>query len=153
MDRDSLRSSIVAGRARLDAALAGYDDEAMLDRLDADWTRKDVLAHIAAWERRVVELLDALRRGETTIGVSDTDALNAEFLARDRDLPLRDVRVGERAAYEGMLAAIDGATDEELFDARHFGWTEGEPFANWFRANSDEHYDEHLEQLTRAAAS
>ena len=164
MDRDSLRSSIVAGRARLDAALAGYDDDAMLDHLDADWTRKDVLAHLAAWERRVVELLDALRRGDvdrplprpghvTTIGVRDTDALNAEFLARDRDLPLRDVRVAERAAYEAMLAAIDGASDEELFDSRHFGWTEGDPFADWFRANGDEHYDEHLEQLTRPARS
>ena len=153
MDRDSLRSSIVAGRARLDAALAGYDDDAMLDHLDADWTRKDVLAHLGAWERRVVELLDALRRGDTTIGVRDTDALNAEFLARDRDLPLRDVRVAERAAYEAMLAAIDGASDEELFDSRHFGWTEGDPFADWFRANGDEHYDEHLEQLTRPARS
>jgi hypothetical protein len=151
MDRDSLRSSIVAGRARLDATLAGYDDEAMLDQLDAEWTRKDVLAHLAAWERRVVELLTALRRGETTIGVTDTDALNAEFLARDRDLPLRDVRVGERAAYEAMLGAIDGATDEELFDGRHFAWTKGDPFANWFRENGDEHFDEHLEQLTRPA--
>jgi hypothetical protein len=26
-----------------------------------------------------------------------------------------------------MLAAIDGAADEELFDGSHFAWTEGDP--------------------------
>ena len=58
---------------------------------------------------------------------------------------------GERAAYRAVLAAIEGATDEELFDAHHFGWTEGDPFADWFRGNTDEHYDEHLGQLTGPA--
>ena len=58
---------------------------------------------------------------------------------------------GERDAYRSVLTAIDGATDEELFDGGHFGWTEGDPFADWFRGNTDEHYQEHLEQLTRAA--
>jgi hypothetical protein len=50
-----------------------------------------------------------------------------------------------------MLAAIDDASDEELFDGDHFGWTDGDPFADWFRGNGDEHYDEHLEQLGRTA--
>ena len=34
MDRSSLRDAIEAGRARLDAALARYDDAAMLERVD-----------------------------------------------------------------------------------------------------------------------
>ena len=50
-----------------------------------------------------------------------------------------------------MLAAIDRASDEELFDGTHFAWTNGDRFADWFRANGDEHYDEHLAQLTRPA--
>jgi len=50
-----------------------------------------------------------------------------------------------------MLAAIDGAADEELFDGSHFAWTDRDRLADWFRSNGDEHYDEHLEQLTRSA--
>ena len=44
-------------------------------------------------------------------------------------------------------------SDEELFDGSRFAWTNGDPLADWFRGNADEHYDEHLEQLTRPARS
>lgn len=149
MDRSSLRDTIEAGRARLDAALARYDDAAMMDRVDDEWTRKDVLAHLEAWERRVVDLLGGLRGGELTHDAVETDELNARFHARDRDRALAEVRASEAEAYRALLAAIDGASDEELFDGSHFAWTDGDPLAGWFRGNGDEHYDEHLEQLTR----
>lgn len=151
MDKPTLLELIKAGRARLDAALAGLADEAMLDRVDDTWTRKDVLAHLEAWERRVVDLLERLRAGEAPAERVETDELNARFHAADRDRSLADVRAGERAAYERMAATIEGARDEELFDGDHFAWTEGDPLVDWFRGDSDEHYDEHLEQLTRPA--
>jgi hypothetical protein len=151
VNRTSLLGTIVEGRGRLDAALATIPDAAMLERVDDTWTRKDVVAHIEAWERRVVDLLERLRTGEAPSDRVETDELNARFHAADRDRPLADVRAGERAAYERLLAAIESAADEELFDVGHFAWTEGDPLADWFRSNGDEHYDEHLEQLTRPA--
>ncbi|HEY8631680.1 MAG TPA: ClbS/DfsB family four-helix bundle protein [Candidatus Limnocylindrales bacterium] len=151
MDRPTLRRHLDAGRTRLDAALAGFSDEAMLDRIDDEWTRKDVLAHIEAWERRVVDLLERLRTGDALAEQVETDELNARFHAANQDRSLADVRSGERAAYDRMLAAIDGAADEELFDGSHFAWTDGDRLADWFRSNGDEHYDEHLEQLIRPA--
>ena len=150
MDRSTLRAAIEAGRSRFEDALARYDDGSMLDRVEGEWTRKDVLAHVEAWERRLLELAAALRRGEPPPDDVETDELNDRFFVANRDRPLADVRAGERDAYQRMLATIDTASDEELFDGRHFAWTDGDPFADWFRANGDEHYDEHLEQLTRA---
>ncbi len=151
MDRRTLRAQIEAGRDRFDGALAGLGDDAMLERIDEEWTRKDVVAHVEAWERRVVRLFAGLRTGAPIDGDEETDSLNARLYVQDRDRSLADVRSGERAAYEAMLAALDDASDEELFDPKHFVWTDGDPFAEWFRANGDEHYDEHLEQLTRPA--
>ena len=151
MDRTTLRALIVDGRARFDTAVAGFSDDRMLDRIDDEWTRKDVLAHVEAWDRRVVRLFTELRAGAPADEASETDELNAAFYRRDRERTLADVRAGERAAYAAMLAALDDATDEELFDGTHFAWTNGDRFAEWFRANGDEHYDEHLEQLTRPA--
>ena len=151
MNRSTLAQTIAAGRTRLDAALAEIDDAAMLDVVDATWTRKDVLAHLEAWERRVVRLLATLRAGDRPDGSIETDALNERFYRENRDRSLDDVRVGERDAYAALLTAIDGASDEELFDGNHFPWTDGDALADWFRGNSDEHYDEHLEQLTRPA--
>ena len=151
MNRTTLLATIAAGRARLEAVLASLSNEAMLERVDDVWTRKDVLAHIEAWERRVVDNLATLRGGIDPGGSVETDELNEAFFVAARDRPLEDVRNGEAAAYRGLLAAIEGASDEELFDGGHFAWTEGDPLADWFRGNADEHFDEHLEQLTRAA--
>jgi hypothetical protein len=153
MNRSTLVATIAAGRDRLGEALAGLSDEAMLDPIDGAWTRKDVLAHLEAWERRVVANLEVLRRGDTPDRSIETDELNRRFFEANRDRSLDDVRAGEAEAYRSVLAAIDGASDDELFDGNRFAWTEGDPLADWFRGNTDEHYDEHLEQLTRRRAA
>jgi hypothetical protein len=151
MNRTTLLATIAASREGLDAAVAGLSRDSMRERIDETWTRKDVIAHLEAWERRVVENLGTLRAGRTPDGSVETDELNERFFAQSRDRSLDDVLAGERSAYDAVLATIDGATDEELFDGHHFAWTEGDPLADWFRGNTDEHYAEHLEQLTRAA--
>jgi hypothetical protein len=151
MTRTQLLDAIRTGRRTLEDTLAGYGDAAMVERVDETWTRKDVVAHLGAWERRVVRLLEQLRSGAPSEPAVETDELNERYWLGSRDRSLGEVRAGEREAYEALLAAIDGATDEELFDGSHFAWTEGEPLAAWFRGNSDEHYAEHLEQLTRPA--
>ena len=151
MNRTTLLATIAAGRARLETALAGLPDGAMADRIDEAWTRTDVLAHLEAWERRVVEDLATLRCGDAPDRSVDTDALNEAWYRAGRERPLADVRAGEAAAYQAVIATIEGASDEELFDGSHFAWTEGDPFAGWLRGNTDEHYDEHLAQLGRPA--
>src|SRR6476659_3259080 len=73
MDRTTIRDLIEAGRARFDDAVAGLSDAAMLERIDDEWTRKDVLAHVEAWERRVVQLFEALRAGGRVDETYETD--------------------------------------------------------------------------------
>ena len=77
--------------------------------------------------------------------------LNARFFAADHDRPLGDVRDLEEAAWARFLAAVEGMTDEEVFDPHRFAWTQGDPFVDWVTGNAYEHIDEHLEQLTRPA--
>jgi hypothetical protein len=149
MNRSTLTATIATGRARLDAVLDAFDEVAMLEVVDDTWTRKDVVAHLGAWERRVVQHLATLRAGDHPSGGVETDELNERSSRESRDRSLAEVRASEREAYDALLAAIAGASDEELFDGSHFPWTDGDPLADWFRGNSDEHYEEHLEQLTR----
>ena len=151
MNRSTLLATIEAGRARLETALAGIPDGAMADRIDDAWRRQDVLAHLEAWERRVVDDLAVLRRGDMPDRSVETDELNDAWYRASRDRDLAEVRAGEAAAYRAVLGAIEGASDEELFDGQHFPWTDGDPFADWLRGNTDEHYDEHLQQLGRPA--
>ena len=151
MDRTSLLFELHAGRERLLAALASLSDESMLDRIDDEWTRKDVLAHLERWERRVVDLFAGLQSGRPPRDGVETDELNARFHATDCARPLADVRAGEAAAWQELLKLVDGASDDELFDGRRFPWTQGDPFVDWVTGNASEHFDEHLDQLTRPA--
>ena len=151
MDRTSLFIDLYAGRERLRAALASLPEPALLDRVEDEWTRKDVIAHIGAWEHRFVDLLERLRRGEWPEEEVETDELNARMFENDRDRAIRDVLHRETADWDRFVAAVEGMTDAELFDPRAFGWTQGDPFVAWVRANANEHIDEHLEQLTRPA--
>jgi hypothetical protein len=151
VDRATLLIDLYAGRERLRAALATLTDAAMLDRIDDDWTRKDVVAHLGAWERRFVDLLTKLRRGEWPDEELETDELNARMYALERDESVVDARHAEEAAWGRFLAAVESMTDEELFDPGHFDWTAGDPLVQWVTGNANEHIDEHLEQLTRPA--
>ena len=151
MNKTTLVQAVRDGRTRLEAVLDRFSDEQMLERVDEAWTRKDVLAHLEAWERRAVTLLARLRAGDPPADGVETDVLNERFYQADKDRTLADVCASERAAYDAILASIDEATDEELFDADRFAWCEGEPLAAWFRGDTDEHFDEHLEQLGRPA--
>jgi len=99
MDRTSLFIDLYAGRERLRAALASLPEPALLDRVDDEWTRKDVIAHIGAWERRLVDLLERLRRGEWPEEEVETDELNARMYANDVDRSVAAIRrlLGELA--------------------------------------------------------
>ena len=127
MDRTSLFIDLYAGRERLRAALASLPEPALLDRVDDEWTRKDVIAHIGAWERRLVDLLERLRRGEWPEDEVETDELNARMFADDQDRALRDVLRRETADWDRFVAAVEGMTDEELFDADAFALDPGRP--------------------------
>ena len=148
MDRTTLRALIEAGRARFDETLAGFSDAAMLERIDDEWTRKDVVAHVEAWERRVVQLFEALRVGGATDESYETTNSTPSLPARPGPVArhVRPASGGARRDARGARWRRRGALRRHAFRR-----TNGDRFADWFRANGDEHYDEHLGQLTRPA--
>lgn len=120
--------------------------------LDDGWSIKDVMAHIAAWERRLTNAITAVRRGERpawpeegySLSDADVDALNA----RDRDASaarsLAAVRVDAETAYREALAAITPFSDAQLADSMN---PERPPWEAVIRANTDQHYREHIDQI------
>src|SRR4051812_4255333 len=103
MNRAGLVETIATGRARLEDALAAFDDAAMLEVADPPWRRKDVLARLGGWERRVVDRLATLRAGGRPDGSIETDVLNERFCRESRDRSLDAIRASEREAYGALL--------------------------------------------------
>ncbi len=134
------------------AAAAALPDEALLAAAPGmpGWTRRDVLAHVEWWNRHSTAVLRGLRTGmdpyPDTGEPWDIDAHNARVLAESRGRPAADVRAGEAASFEELAAAVEAATDHELFDAGVQPWLEGTAVAI-VAGDTWDHYPEHVPHL------
>src|SRR5438270_9215065 len=113
MDKATLLATIQSERADLDALLAKLSPEQMCQTMtDSQWSIKDVLAHLAAWERRCVTWIEAGLHGETPerpapgFKWEDLDRLNEQTFLENRDLPLDDVQAISRQAYEQLVTTV-----------------------------------------------
>lgn len=156
MTKESLLAAVRSGRKELEAALAHVPAAEMESvRAEGEWSAKDTLAHIAAWEDRLVALLRACR-GEAPMpelisSQDEVDQFNAQTLARSRGQALDDVVAELYRSHSRALAAIESMAEEDLLDPRRFGWTDGEPLWRYVEANLHGHYREHLELIRSLA--
>jgi hypothetical protein len=156
VDKSELLNEVRKGRARLEATLAQIREADMTPgRLDNGWSVKDLLAHLAFWERRAGELLNILLRGEVPAPIPDydVDAINKQAYDESLARPLAEVRQQEQAAYRDLLAMVEAAPDAALFDPKHFAWTENRPFYGWIADNTYGHYEEHSPALDSFVAA
>lgn len=151
MNKAEVLAALQRGREKLMTALGRVPDEKMnVPALYENWTVKDFIAHIGFWESRASYLFEMLLCGEvlTEVITEDmTDKINAEVLAKNKDLPLEFVRAREKAAYEKVYQVVENAAEPDLIDPQRFAWTNGYPFFMWIAANTYEHYDVHLPDL------
>jgi len=145
MNKTELLSNIRSGRKQLEVALARFSEKQLLaPRLHGDWSIKDLIAHFGFWEGRIVTLYGQLLRDEKPADDEPPlDELNAQAFDQSRAKSLDEVRREERAAYTQLLDIAVNASDDALFNPRHFAWTEGKPFAEWIENNTYGHYEEH----------
>jgi uncharacterized damage-inducible protein DinB len=86
---------------------------------NGNWSAKDLMGHIAAWERYAIEAKDAFDRGEklwidtVSADKGGVDRLNDEAIARDAQLPLSEVRTASEATFAALLGVIRSMTDDD----------------------------------------
>src|SRR5215207_8005522 len=113
------------------------------------WSVKDVLAHIAYWERYAVDTLHAIARGETPNLVADdeTERNNASVVAQYYQRSLSAVISDWQQAREDLLDAIENLEDADLNDPDRFPWSDGRSLLDRLAGNSFGHEQEHIEQI------
>ena len=113
-----------------------------------DWSVKDVVAHIAWFERQALGILQAGALVGSDLWNLPTDERNAAVFELVRARTLSDVLDDAADSYARLEAAIAGLSHEQLNDPAHF---EGMP-ADWkpydiLAQNSTEHYEHHTADL------
>jgi hypothetical protein len=152
MDKPALLAAIHAAHARLEAAVAALDDEGLKRPAPGmpGWTRKDVLAHVAWWNDHSVRVAEGLRAGGepyTRDVPWNPDDWNARVLAENRDRAPADVRRSEAEAFARLVAAVEAASEEELFEEGRYPWLAGGSLADTVIGDSTDHYPDHVHHL------
>lgn len=155
--KSELERRLDASWSQLEQRIGEFDERQLTGPADAaDWTAKDHLAHLAAWERSMVYLLQGQPRHEG-LGVEeaiylegDDDAINAVIQSATRDLPLADVLAVLRSTHEQLRSLVAALSDEDLQKPySHFlpdepGEDSGDPILGRVSGNGDRHFAEHL---------
>ena len=145
--------------ALLEQAIARLSEAQLTAPIDGDWSAKDMLAHLTAWEQLMREFHmggtpfnQAAGLDGVTYGVETVDQINEAFHRRDRDKPLAEVLAAFRDSYERTLAAIAAIDEARLFGAyTPPGRDVGGPLVDWVAGDTYDHYREHRLTIERLA--
>ncbi len=157
MDNASLLHEVTAAHAELERRLATLTEgQITRSRVHGEMSVKDVLAHLAAWERMDAGWINASLRGETVVRYAPgfelagaahdqlLDRLNQHIYQQNKDRPLPEVLDDLRTAQAEILSTVRSLSNDDITDPHRFDWWDGEPVSTSVAGNSPDHYHEHL---------
>jgi pimeloyl-ACP methyl ester carboxylesterase len=154
MTKPEILGRIHSERETLTEALKRGSAQQMTEPgVENQWSIKDILAHISAWESRMVQWTEESLRGEVpqrpASGMTwdDLDRLNEQIYQLNKDKPLEEVWAEFQRSHQEALEAVEALTESDLTDPQRFAWREGDPLWHMIAANTWWHYQEHGEAI------
>ena len=157
-DKQQILTTLREEFNRWEALLAGLSEEQITaPQLPANWSIKDVIAHLRAWQQRSIARLEAalLNRAPeypTWPAQFDPEAegephdLNAWLYAAYRDQPWSSVHRDWREGFLHFLELGEAIPEKDLLEAGRYPWLEGYALFAVLQG-SYEHHREHAEYL------
>src|SRR5512137_1578538 len=117
--KTELIKQIEAEWDNLQAALDGLTEEQMHQPgVVGEWSIKDILAHITAWQTRLITTLFKVEKGftpDTTEGGTPVDQLNEKFYREMKDRSFDQVWDDHDASYHQILSRLESRKEKDLF--------------------------------------
>lgn len=148
--RRLLLAHLAEARSALLETLLYMEEKALVETpAVGEWTAKDLLAHIAAWDRWAREEVGRMVAGEKPdlSAVVDVDAFNAVAVATWRDRSLEEVLAALQRERAALVEWIRGLSEEDFFRRRPIGtydWT----LPGWIEVYV-RHEEEHASDLAK----
>ncbi|HEU5440229.1 MAG TPA: DinB family protein [Ktedonobacterales bacterium] len=110
MSKADFIERIQLGRRALNDAISGLtEDQISQDLITDEWTVKDILAHLAAWQHEAFLAIERAGDGDADGPMisESVDDWNAARVGERRRLPLVDVLQEFHATYDQLVVALD----------------------------------------------
>jgi hypothetical protein len=141
MDQTIIQGNTAATQ-RLRTLIGRLNDEQLGRELEGGWTVAALLAHLAFWDRRIVELLDRWSRDKFAPAPIDLDVINDALLPQWRLIPPRSAANDAISAVESADQAIAGVSPALYTEIQ--GVMDRPPF------DRARHRNMHLDQIEQA---
>ncbi len=131
------------------------DEQLEQPGVEADWSVKDILAHITFWHNRMALLIATAQRGEPPAtlrqlgedSAAAVDRVNAQNYAANADRPLAEVRAAFEQSYQHALATVARLSDADLADDSPICQALGGSLLALIAGDTYDHYAEHLPSI------
>jgi hypothetical protein len=147
VSKSQLLKDIQAEHSRLERCISALEPEQMIQPgIVGDWSVKDVLAHLAAWEQLFLEWYrTGLQNNDSAtppVGMSRKamDALNREIYQNNCQRDLDNILSAFHSSYLETLTTIDAIPEEAIFSPGRFSWTGRFTLADYIAGNTCNHY-------------
>lgn len=154
MNKKQLLYHIETSRGELENTLADIPHEKMLEPNVIDhWSIKDILCHIAIWEKRMANWLRISQLGKEPkmlpdgMTWDDLDEWNHQTYEENKDRELDEALALHHKCFAEAFEMIVSISEEDMLDPDKYPWRKGRPLWRIIEANTWEHYDEHKTQI------
>jgi hypothetical protein len=139
----------------LDGVLSQLSPEQMQQKgVEGEWSAKDMIAHIAEWDRRLASWLEEIQRGtlpRQAVDWSDADEINDQIFHQNKDRPVDAVLADFKLTHQATLDAVSRLPDEMMENSPHFDEYPDFDLRELIGWETWEHYDEHGEAISEWA--
>jgi hypothetical protein len=132
------------------------DEEMVTPAAEGQWSVKDTLCHISAWEKYLLDRLSYALTGQpphypAMFNWDDVHRFNARVYAENKDRPLNSAIIEFRSLYRGVMTVLESMDDGQLGQPYSYDFPEDKlNLVQLIRANTFEHYREHCQEIKKA---
>ena len=141
------------------------DEVATMPNLPNGWSVKDLMAHIAAYERWTAGQIRAFNEGREPTAMElygveelaaeaqswNTDQINAWIFEQFKDAPLAEVRAFAGQSFNDLISALEGIAEDDLLRPAAMAWVGRENLLTAVPGQSYDHYAMHVDDLRTVA--
>jgi hypothetical protein len=155
-DPEILHTRIHEEWEALAAVVSALDEGQIIRRDEGEWSVKDILAHIAAWEKFLImsqflsmPAAESLCVDPSVIERADEDEINAVLFERNRDKSLAEVQSDWFETHRWLMSELAKVDEEQLKKPTFSLGKTPRPLAQWVIFNTYEHYEEHRRAIEK----
>jgi len=150
--KENILTRLSESHTKLEQALEGLDLE-LLIHSDTDWRIRDILGHIATWDRVLIHAIETYLAGSEYVipgMIGDETEFNNQKVFEQKDLSTPKILKGWNQSRIDFIAAVQQIPPEKFFDELAFPWGDERGSISVMIEYMIEHNGEHQEEILKA---